>query len=661
MNLLAKNQENEIGSHELPVIIIGTGPVGIQFIKTALERMPSSRFMVFGNEPWEPYNRVKLSSFFAGLMQWDDLLASQKLPETEKITAFYNCAVISIDKQAKTVTDELGRVHGYKKLVIATGSRPFVPNIEGIHLKNIFTFRDLTDIEQLSARRVRSRKTIVVGGGVLGIEAARAMSRENTEVSIIDHLPTVMSNQLDEAAAEILQRHLLALNLKLYLGQAIHSFIGDDEVESVVLKDGTEIECDTVILTTGIQPNIDLALKAKLSIGQGIRVNDAMQTSDEHIYAIGECAQHREKTYGVVKPGYEQARVAAFILSGKKSNYVGSLTATQLKVIDVPAFSMGDNDEVSVVNNKKEWLYKNKEKNIYRRLVIKNRHVVGAVSIGEWDEQSRVQETILNKRFVWIWNKKRFEETGLLWVEKNSADVTKWPASTVVCNCTGVTRGQLTGVIGSGVNTLADISHCTGASSVCGSCKPLVAQMLSADTKVEAPKWHRNLLIFGVLSTLAITVAMFLPSIPYAESVQVIWQWDELWRSNLYKQVSGFALLGMSVIVVMMSLNKRIKKFSFLTFPFWRLVHVIVGFLTVLGLGVHSGYSIGSGVNSFLALCFVSLIVAGGLSSAMVAIEHKLDAVTSKKIKNRLVWLHILSFWPVPALLSVHVLKSYYF
>lgn len=661
MNLLAEKTETEREEHELPIIVIGSGPVGIEFVKTAMRCMPITRFVVFGNEPWEPYNRVKLSSFFAGQLNWNEMMVSQKLPESDLVEVINNCAIVSIDRLGKSVTDQTGHVHPYSKLVIATGSRPYKPKVPGIDLENIFTFRDMSDVERLAARRTRSRRTVVVGGGVLGIEAARAMMRENTRVAIIDHLPTIMSSQLDDMAAELVQAHVLSLGIELYLGSGIREIQGNEKVERIILRNGDVIECDSVILATGIRPNIDLAVGAKLSINRGIRVNDAMQTSDENIYAVGECTEHRGQVYGLVKPGYEQAKVAAHNLSGLPSNYTGSMISTQLKVVDIPAFSMGEIGEVSIRGLERELIYRNDEKNIYRRLVIKHRKIVGAISIGNWEEQSRIHEAIQNRRNIWFWNKNLFLKTGSLWPEENSADVNQWPASAMVCNCNSVTRGQITAAINTGLTTVDEVGRCTGASSVCGSCKPLVSKMLLTDTKPEPATGATTLLTTGGLTLLSMLLVAMLGSVPYAETVQVPWEWDELWRDNILKQISGYSLLGLSVIVLIMSLRKRLKKFNLLSYPVWRLIHVIAGVVTVVALAVHSGYSFGSGVNFLLALTFVSVLAAGGLCSVMVAIEHKLDAVLSRKIKNKLIWLHILTFWPLPALLTVHVVKSYYF
>lgn len=661
MSLLAEQKQPVYSNEPLPIIVIGTGPVGIHFIKTVRSCLNESPIVVFGNEPWEPYNRVKLSSFFAGQLNWDELLISQRLPESDQIVSHYNCAIVEIDPVNKLVIDELDRVHPYQKLVIATGSSPFIPNIPGIRTRNVYTFRDMSDVEALLARRARSRKTVVVGGGVLGIEAAKAMSRENTEVSIVDHSQFLMSNQLDEKSGEMLREYVMSLGIKVYLGNTIKEIRNNGDSETIILRNGKEIECDTIILSTGIKPNIELARLAHLSVGRGIRVNDAMQTSNPDIYAIGECAEHRGQIYGIVKPGFEQAKVAAFGLSGQKSNYTGSLSATQLKVVDIPVFSLGEVEDTDTISNKKVYIYQDTAKKIYRKLVIKNHKIVGAIIINEASELGRVQEKILNKRYVWPWNLNRFIKTGNLWPGENSSDVNQWPATTVICNCTGVTRGELTHAISTGLSSIEEVTQKTAACSACGSCRPLISKMLSGSISSEPAVAARTLLISGMLSALAMIAVLLLPRIPYTETVQMVWQWDVLWRNNLFKQLSGFSLLGLSVVALILSLRKRIKKFSIFSFATWRVIHVVVGLLTVIGLAIHSGYGFGSGLNYFLAMSFVGILIAGGVSSAFVAVEHKLDAVLSRKIKSNLVWIHILTFWPFPVLLAMHVFKSYYF
>ena len=660
MSLLIKEQVFPDLNNEESIIVIGTGPVGIQFIKALHAGGNKPSIIIFGDEPWEPYNRVKLSSFFAGQVDWDDLSIGNKLDD-DKLVINNNCAIENIDPIAKIVTDKTGNTYQYSKLVLATGSRPHIPNIKGITLENIFTFRNMSDIENLFARRTSSRKTAVIGGGVLGIEAAKAMTKQNTEVTVIDHSLGLMSNQLDNHASELLREHILSLGIQVVLNTGVKEFQGNGKLERILLSDGRLLNFDTVILTTGINPNTELARETGLIVGKGIRVNDQMQTSDESIYAIGECAEHRGKIYGVVKPGYEQAKVAAYSLKDKSANYTGSMSATQIKVINISVFSMGDVEKVTSLGIKKEYVYEDVLNGVYRKIIIKKHRIIGAIAVGEWDELGRLQDAINNIRITPPWVIKRFKNTGDLWPETESSEVRQWPAATVVCNCTGVTRGELSAEIKRGTTTLEMLCTKTGASTVCGSCKPHVSKLLTGSNIVEAIQGAKNLFVLGVLTSLILFLALIFPSIPYANTVDVIWQWDVLWRENLYKQISGYTLLGISVFALILSLNKRVKSFTLLSFPVWRIIHVALGFAAVIGLAVHSGYRLGEGINFYLALSFIVILLAGGASSILVSIENKIDFSLAIKLKRNIVWLHILAFWPLPALLAVHIFKSYYF
>ena len=232
MNLSNKEEILSNIDTEESIIVVGTGPVGIKFIDTLLSTKKLN-IKIFGDEPWEPYNRVKLSSFFAGQVKLSDLSIGNE--KNNKNVVFHNnCSITSIDPLSHYVVDEFGKKHSYSKLILATGSRPYIPNIKGIDLDNIFTFRSMTDIENLLARRAMSRKAIIIGGGVLGIEAAKAMAKQNTEVTIIDHSLFLMSNQLDERASELLREYVLSLGIKVLLNQGIKEFQGNDKVEQIL-------------------------------------------------------------------------------------------------------------------------------------------------------------------------------------------------------------------------------------------------------------------------------------------------------------------------------------------------------------------------------------------------------------------------------------------
>ena len=277
-----------------PLVIVGSGPVGVRFAQELYRRNASQSAVLYGAESEEPYNRVRLSSLLAGELDWRALRSESSLPPSSVLVRRFGCEVTLIDRAAQVVVDVHGHAQPYSQLVIATGSTPHVPNIPNVSLAGVYTFRSFHDARRLLARRACSRRTVVIGAGLLGLEAAHAMRRFNTDVLVIDQATRVMHQQLDEEGANRLHRHLEKLGVRLSLGAGIRRIVGDGRVSGLELSSGERIECDTIIIAAGIRPNIDLARDAGLSVGRGIRVDDELRTSDPSIFAIGECAEHRE-------------------------------------------------------------------------------------------------------------------------------------------------------------------------------------------------------------------------------------------------------------------------------------------------------------------------------------------------------------------------------
>ncbi len=653
--------EKYFSQGELPIVIVGTGPVGIRVLNSIIEQDRDAPIVIFGDEPWTPYNRVKLSSFLAGEIKWDDLTETQNISQNESVIERHNYAIVEIDRVHKCVVDERGQVCPYKKLILALGSRPHIPNIPGKDLKRVYTFRDLSDAQHLLARRVSSRSTVVIGGGLLGIEAARAMSKQNTHVSIIDHANWLMSQQLDENAASYLNEHVMSFGIRSYLGSGVKAIIGADKVTAVELLSGRLIECDTVIFATGIVPNIELARAAKLGVGRGIRVNNNMQTSDQDIYAVGECAQHNDKIYGIVSPGYEQAKVAVNHIYGRKARYTGSLCATQLKAAGISIFSMGKTGEGEPASNYHTFIYENYPKNIYRKILLQHNKLVGVIAVGDLPAKNRLQESILNRRRVWPWQITSFLKSGELWKSESAQNIHQWPENSIVCNCMGVTRGQCSKAMISGCDTIEKLMRTTSASTVCGSCRPLLADLLGKNAHLEKVKALKS---FALVSTLAflLSLAVFLlPPLFYPATVVDQINWDVVWRDNVVKQVSGFSVLGLSLIGLLVSLRKRWKRFSFFDFAFWRYAHVMLGLFGMLAIFVHTGFRLGSNLNMWLMVLFVALMLLGSLMGMFMSVQHKFGAAKAKSIRDTLLWTHIFAFWPLPALLTMHITKTYYF
>jgi len=652
--------EQQHDEAKLPIVVIGTGPVGIRFVEELLKKAPDTPVVIYGNEPWEPYNRVRLSNLLTGEVDFDSIQNPLKSTADSDIKQHHNCEITLIDPENRSVCDETGRVQRYSKLVIATGSSPHIPTIPGVEKAGVYTFRNLDDTQNLIARRTRSRHAVVLGGGLLGIEAAHGLKKYNTSVTIVDHSKHLMFQQLDDNAGELLHEHLVKSDLDVILNDSVKRVIGGDSIKYLELRSGRKIACDTLVISAGIKPNIELALNAGISVGRGVRVNDSMQTNIEDIYAIGECAEHRGNVYGLVAPGFEQAAIAAHSISGGQSSYTGSQVTTRLKVIGVNVFSVGDISEGDITQKLKILTWRSPDNSSYRKIILRRNRLIGVIAYGQWTESNRVQESVIHNRYVWPWQISRFSKTGNLWPDADASNVVDWPASAIVCQCTNTTRGTLSQAISAGGCSVQQLCEKTGASSVCGSCKPLLAELVGAKT-VDPEPGKRSLIIGGALSFIMAMLLFFAPGIPFPDTVQVDVQWDLLWRDELIKQISGFTLLGFSLLLAFISLRKRVKRVSLGAFSSWRVVHIIMGVLAVATLVAHTGLRLGDNLNLYLMLSFTGLILAGAIASGSIGLQHLLPRVVAQRTRELSIWSHIILLWPLPALLGFHILKGYWY
>lgn len=643
-------------SDEYPIVVVGAGPVGVRFCQELARQSPQQSIILYGEEPWDPYNRVKLSSLLAGEMDEDAVSTRPAIDQLPQVETRYNTKVIDINPALRLIRDDRGRTQVYSSLILATGASPRIPTIEGIDMTGVYSFRNMRDVQYLKARQVRSRHVVVLGGGLLGLETARAMRTFNTRVTLIEHNTHLMFRQLDEPAAEILREHVMLQGIEVLLRDSIKTVNGSSVLESVTLRSGRVINCDTLILATGIQPNISLAKEASIAIGRGIKVDEKMRTSHSGVYAIGECVEFNQRTYGTVSPGYEQAAVAASNISGRAASYVDSSSASRLKVVDCAVYSLGDIDDSA----RSFSTYQYSEGDVYRRLNISRGRILGVVAMGPWDELGRIQEMVNSGRRIWPWQLARFKKYGHLWDEE-SQSVSSWSPQAVVCNCTGVTCGQIRTAIQEGCRTVEQISSQTGASSVCGTCRPLLVEIAGDQAPQQPERGYKPLIVGSTIALLLALLTFFSPRIPLPDTVQLSFEWHRLWTDTFVKQISGFTLLGLSVIAAIVSLRKRVKWVKFGDFTGWRIVHVVVGALIVIGLTLHTGFRLGDNLNFWLMLSYSGMLLSGAIIGGVIALQHRLRASQVKALRGRFFWIHILLFWPLPALLCFHILKSYYY
>ncbi len=652
------------------IIVVGAGPVGVRFITEYRRQNPCCHIILFGNEPYEPYNRVQLSNVLSRSKDYKDIV-TQLPPSTDaQVLDYQQSHIAKINTHKQLVTTETGESYTYDHLVLATGSAPHIPNIEGVNLKGVYSFRNLRDTEALLNRRNRARRVVVVGAGLLGLEAAKALSGNGTEIVLVQQSDRLMNRQLDETASSALQDYVEALGVRVITQSGVRQILTDKtpaeyteqtaRVTGVMTRDQELIECDTVLLCTGIRPNIALAVDANIAFGQGITVDDQLMTSQDNVYAIGECCEHKGMVYGIVAPGLEQASVLANRLSGGDAHYQGTQLISTLKVVGESVLSMGEVAEVTGRINQQEISYYNKKTKAYRKLVVHRGQLVGACGIGEWPDSRRVQEAFLSQSYFYPWQRWYFSLTGKLWFGKEKQSPQSWPESAIICQCNQISRGRLSEAIDQGCQSVAELGKETGAGSVCGSCQPLLQDILGSDSKPTEVSGGLPIAAFSIAATLLSLVLLLLPGIANVDSVQKP-SLEFLWTDGFWKQVSGFTLLGLVAIGLIMTLRKR-AKWSFLgNFSYWRVLHSILGALALGVLFIHTGAHLGENLNRWLMLNFLLVSIVGALAGLSLHIAGKTSASAVQVIKKSSFWAHIVIVWPLPALLIVHILSVYYF
>lgn len=646
---------------EAPVIIIGGGPAGV---RAAQELSRAGRkIIVFNAERWRPYNRVKLTPLLSGDVQLGQVQQPVRFPGPGEVALYSDNSIIDIDRDAKAVTTKHGRTWQYSKLVIATGSRAHVPPIPGVELPGVYTFRNFDDVEKLVARSFSSRRCVVVGGGLLGLEAARGMSERGVETFVVEHEAHLMARQLDARGGGLLAASVKNMGLQVLTGTRVAAFHGETRIESVELAGHDSIVCDTVIICTGIRPNMELARDVGLAVGRGIKVGPTLQTSDPDIYAIGECAEFDGHVYGLVGPGFDQAISTARHIASGKSNYAGSVPATKLKIIGTDVFSMGDVEQLDQRRDVTTVSFESDEGAVYRRLVLKRARLVGAIALGDWTELSRIQEAIKSRGLIYPWQVRRFRSTGFLWPKSEPKSVRDWPRAATVCNCTGVTRGQIGDCIALGAQTLEQVKLDTGASTVCGSCKIHIGELLDAPQPREPAKAAKTMAVLSVVAAIAALLTLVLPNIPTAVRIEQRNLADFLYLDSFTKQVTGYTLLTLSIFAAILSLRKRIGILRLGDFAGWRVFHLVVGVVALIMLCAHTGFRLGNNLNMWLMLTFLGLGVAGAMAGLATAFEHRAFASpkSAALLRSASFWLHLVAFWPMPLLLTFHILTVYFY
>jgi len=455
---------------------------GVRTLEELLKIAPDKYdITVFGAEPYGNYNRIMLSPLLAGEKTIDDIMLNDEQWYIDNdITLYKGKQVTEIDRARRRVVAMDGTTADYDRLLLATGSRPFMIPVPGNDRDGVIAFRDVHDVETMLQAARDYQKAVVIGGGLLGLEAANGLMKQGMEVTVVHLLDSLMERQLDKPAAALLKASLQERGMNFLMEAATEEIIGNGRVRGVRFKDGSEIEADLVVMGVGIVPNTTLAQDAGLHCERGIVVNDTMQTFDPRIYAVGECVQHRGIAYGLVAPLFEQGKVAANQLAGLGyASYRGSVTSTKLKVTGIDLFSAG---EFNAQEGDEVMLFQDPSAGTYKKLVIRDDRIKGAVLYGDtidgtWYFQLMREGTgIGDFRKTILFGQHDLGDAG----HGDETRVMALSDDAEICGCNGVCKGDIVNAISKhGLFTLEDVRAHTKASSSCGSCTGLVEALLA--------------------------------------------------------------------------------------------------------------------------------------------------------------------------------------
>jgi nitrite reductase (NADH) large subunit len=471
------------------LLVVGTGMAAGRVVEEITARAPDRYdITMFGAEPHTIYNRILLSDVLAAAKSPESIfLYSTEWFESRAVELVTGTKIEQIDRARKVLVRSDGLEENYDKLIIATGSLPLIPPIDNINIAGFFVFRTIGDCQLIAKYARRCHRAAVIGGGLLGLEAARGLLNHKLEVTVIEVMPYPMVQQLDPESGAMLARQMEAMGLRFLFEKATQSVIGTTAVRGLAFKDGSELDTDMVVVSCGIRPNVKLAVEADLKVERAIVCDDHLQTSDRDIYAVGECVEHRGRVYGLVAPLFEQAKVLADHITGadRSSGYRGSKLSTRLKVMGVDLVSVGDarpldGPGVSVTR------YVESERAVYKKLVVRQGKISGAILLGEIDCASAVMSAFETEAEIG----ERHADLLFGGAAAGGLLVQALPMEAQVCTCHQVNKARLLDLIGRGCKA-EQLAAKTGAGTGCGGCRPQLEALLVAYGKPDpSAAWY---------------------------------------------------------------------------------------------------------------------------------------------------------------------------
>lgn len=468
------------------IVVVGNGMVGHKFIDNLVNHADAGQYHVvtFSEEPRLAYDRVQLSKYFSGSTAEDLALTTPDYYQSKSVEFILKDKVVDLDFENKEVITASGRREAYDKLVLATGSFPFVPPIPGNKNEHCLVYRTIEDLEAITASAQQSKIGVVVGGGLLGLEAAAALKNSGLETHVVEFAPRLMAVQLDEGGGKLLRRKIEAMGVKVHTQKATNEIVAGTEARyRMNFADGSYLETDMILFSAGIRPQDELARKCGITVGErgGITVDNNCQTSVKDVYAIGECALWNNRIFGLVAPGYQMAKVAVSHITGGTEQFTGADMSTKLKLLGVDVASIGDahgNTPGSL-----SYTYSNDVDEVYKRIIVSadNKKLLGAVMVGDVEAYGTLQQMCVNGMDL------PEDPNGLILpnVEGGGAGlgVDALPETAMICSCYDVSKGAICCAVQDGARTMGDIKAVTKASTGCGGCTALAKQVMDSELK----------------------------------------------------------------------------------------------------------------------------------------------------------------------------------
>jgi nitrite reductase (NADH) large subunit len=476
----------------MKLIVIGHGMVGHKFLETLFADAGSAAGLdvtVLCEEPRPAYDRVHLSDFFAGRSADELSLVAPGFFEQrqEQLRLKLNAKAVAVDRAARTVLLDSGEVLDYDKLVFATGSSPFVPPVAGRERAGCFVYRTIEDLEAMQACGADARSGVVIGGGLLGLECAKALRDMQLDTHVVEFAPRLMAVQVDELGGRMLRGRIEELGVTVHTQKNTLRIVdGESAAHRMEFADGSFLETDMIVFSAGIRPRDELARACELAVGPrgGVAIDDACLSSDPDIYAIGECAAWKGQTFGLVAPGYDMARTVARALLGQEGTFAGADMSTKLKLMGVDVASIGDAH--GATPGSRSYQFNDERKRVYKKIVVSDcgKRLLGAVLVGDAAEYGSLLQTVLNGLKL-----PSAPEFLILPQADGSArpalGVEALPAAAQVCSCNAVSKGTIVDAVAAGACDIAAVKSCTGAGTACGGCVPLVNQIMKAEMQKQ--------------------------------------------------------------------------------------------------------------------------------------------------------------------------------